>query len=37
MRRALRVVVEELVEIHHPVKQQHVRMLRLDAEILLHH
>ena len=34
---ALRVVVEQLVEIAHPVEQQLVRMLRLRAEILLHH
>ena len=36
-RRALRVVVEELVEIAHPVEQQLVRMLGLRAKILLHH
>jgi len=30
-RRALRVVVEHLVEIAHAVEEQHVRMLRLDA------
>ncbi len=36
-RGALRVVVEELVEIAHPVEQQLVRMLRLGAEVLLHH
>ena len=31
------VVVEELVEIAHPVEQQDVRMLALDAQVLLHH
>ena len=36
-RRALGVVVEELVEIAHPVEEQLVRMLRLDAQVLLHH
>ena len=36
-RRALGVVVEQLVEIAHPVEQELVRMLRLDAQILLHH
>ena len=36
-RGALRVVVEELVEIAHPVEEQLVRMLRLGAEVLLHH
>jgi hypothetical protein len=36
-RGALRVVVEQLVEIPHPIEQQLVRMLRLDAEVLLHH
>ena len=35
--RALGVVVEQLVEIAHAVEQQHVRMLRLDAQVLLHH
>ena len=35
--RALRVVEEELVEIAHPVEEQLVRMLRLRAEVLLHH
>ena len=33
----LGVVVEQLVEIAHAVEQQHVRMLRLDAQVLLHH
>ena len=36
-RGALRVVVEKLVEIAHPVEEQLVRMLRLGAEVLLHH
>ena len=36
-RGALRIVVEELVEIAHPVEEQLVRMLRLGAEVLLHH
>jgi hypothetical protein len=36
-RRALGVIEEELVEIAHPVEQQDVRVLRLDAQILLHH
>ena len=34
---ALGVVEEQLVEIAHPVEDQLVRMLRLDAQILLHH
>jgi hypothetical protein len=33
----LRVVVEELVEVAHAVEQQLVRVLRLDAQVLLHH
>jgi hypothetical protein len=33
----LRVVEEEFVEVPHAVEQQHVRMLRLDAQVLLHH
>ena len=36
-RRALRVVVEQLVEVAHPVEQKLVRMLRLGAQILPHH
>ena len=36
-RGALGVVVEELVEVAHPVEDELVRMLRLDAQILLHH
>ena len=36
-RGAARIVVEELVEIAHPVEQQLVRVLRLGAEVLLHH
>ncbi len=35
--RALGVGVEELVEIAHPVEHELVRMLRLDAQVLLHH
>ncbi len=34
---ALGVVVEQFVEVAHPIEQQHARMLRLDAQILLHH
>ena len=34
---ALGVVVEQLVEVAHPVEQQHVRMVRLDAQVLRHH
>ena len=37
LRRALGVVVEQLVEIAHAVEQELVRMLRLDAKVLLHH
>ena len=33
----LGVVVEELVEVAHPVEEQQVRMLGLQAEVLLHH
>ena len=36
-RRTLGVVVKKLVEVAHPVEDEHVRMLRLDAEVLLHH
>ena len=36
-RRLLGVVVEQLVEIAHAVEQQDVRMLRLQAQVLLHH
>jgi len=32
-----RVVVEQLVKIAHPVKEQDVRVLGLDAKVLLHH
>src|SRR5205823_4936155 len=31
------VVVEQLVEIAHAVEEQHVRVLTLDAQVLLHH
>jgi hypothetical protein len=36
-RRFLGVVEEKLVEVAHAVEKQHVRMLRLDPEVLLHH
>ncbi len=36
-RGALRVVVEHLVEVAHAVEQQDVRVLRLQAQVLLHH
>ena len=36
-RGALGVVVEQLVEIPHAVEQEDVRVLRLDAQVLLHH
>ena len=35
--RALRVVVEQLVEVAHAVEHQHVRVVGLDAEVLAHH
>ena len=35
--RALRVVEEELVEVAHPVEEERVGMLGLDAQVLLHH
>jgi hypothetical protein len=35
--RAHRIVMEQFVEIPHAVKQQHVGMLCLDAQVLLHH
>ena len=34
---ALGVIVEQLIEITHAVKQQDVRVLGLDAKVLLHH
>ena len=34
---APRVLVEHLVEIAHAIEQEHVRVLRLDAQVLLHH
>ncbi len=37
LRGAARIVVEHLVEIAHAIEQQHVRVLRLDAQVLLHH
>src|SRR5258708_3202805 len=36
-RGALGVVVKHLVEIAHAVEEQHVGVLRLDAQVLLHH
>jgi hypothetical protein len=36
-RGALGVVVEQLVEIAHAIEQQRVRVLRLQAQVLLHH
>ena len=36
-RRAFGVAIEHLVEIAHPIEHQLVRMLRLDAQVLLHH
>ena len=36
-RGALRIVVEQLVEVAHPVEHQLVRMVGLDAQVLLHH
>ena len=35
-RRLARVVEEQLVEVPHPIEQQHVRVLRLDAQVLGH-
>ena len=37
LRRTLGVVEEELVEITHPIEQQHVGVLRLQSKVLLHH
>ena len=34
---ALRVVVEQLVEIAHAIEQQHVRIIGLDRQVLAHH
>ena len=36
-RRLFGVVEEQLVKVAHAVEQQHVGMLRLDAQVLLHH
>jgi predicted glycosyl hydrolase (DUF1957 family) len=36
-RRFLRVVEEQLVEVAHPVEEQDVWVLGLDAQVLLHH
>ncbi len=35
--RAPRVLEEQFVEVAHPVEDQHVGVLRLDAQVLLHH
>jgi hypothetical protein len=32
-----RVIKEKLVKVAHPVEEERVRMLALDAQILLHH
>jgi hypothetical protein len=32
-----RILMEQLVKVAHAVEQQHVRVLRLDAQILAHH
>jgi hypothetical protein len=37
LRRALRVAVEELVEVAHSVEEQHVGVPGLEGEVLLHH
>ena len=37
LRGAARVVVEHFIEIAHAIEQQHVGMLCLDAQVLLHH
>ena len=37
LRRATRIVIEHFIEIAHAVEQQHVGMLCLDAQVLLHH
>ena len=34
---AFRILMKQFVEIAHAVEQQHVRMLCLDAQVLLHH
>jgi predicted transcriptional regulator len=36
-RGAARIVKEHLVEIAHAIEQQHIGVLRLDAQVLLHH
>jgi len=36
-RRLLGVLIEQLVEIPHAVEQQRVRMIGLQAQVLLHH
>ena len=37
LRRTAGIVIEQFVEVPHPIEQQDVRVLRLEAEILLHH
>ena len=37
LRGLLRVLVEHLVEVAHPVEEQHIRMLGLKAQVLPHH
>ena len=37
LRSLARILEEELVEVSHPIEQQRVRMLGLQAEVLLHH
>ena len=37
LRATTRIVVEHLVEVAHAVEEQHVGMLGLDAQVLLHH
>src|SRR3954447_13132966 len=36
-RRPLRILIEQLIEVAHPVEQQRIRMLRFYAQVLLHH
>jgi len=36
-RRLLRIVEEQLVEVAHPVEEEGIGVLRLDAQVLLHH
>ncbi len=32
-----RVVIKQFIKVAHAVEQQHMREIRLDAEVLLHH